>query len=403
MNISKKLFQTFKKKAKKILPNEVKAFLKDQLKGFKSEELNISDSGKKSGNFIAIDGIVFKRLSSVEADKKKSNQHEFNGSNYLKELLGKAEPKEFRVNFAWIESSDICLLEEGFVTWYDARRSHPSRSEYRLYFKDNVISKRFSVNDPLFLIKRDDRNLLLISTKAYSTVESQLLYLFALDNNNFENKRNSRDVFQKGEILDFEFKSRALDDYVLECFRESSKDKKKNQSFLEPIEDEPVALAEEIEPIEEESVALAEEIEQIPEDISRQFEEPKSSEVISSLTEEKELEDIKNRKLKDTKKFFRNLNFQDQLLKLQDDFSSKNLKKNEIPQETNIQSLEVNSQDSEEINNIPILQTNDDINFEKNEDISSINDSVDEIEIDESQNNFLSLIESKTFFSLCDA
>ena len=151
MNISKKLFQTFKKKAKKILPNEVKAFLKDQLKGFKSQELNISDSGKKSDNFIAIDGIVFKRLSSVEADKKKSNQHEFNGSNYLKELLGEAEPKEFRVNFAWIESSDICLLEEGFVTWYDARRSHPSRSEYRLYFKDNVISKRFSVNDPLFL------------------------------------------------------------------------------------------------------------------------------------------------------------------------------------------------------------------------------------------------------------
>ena len=45
---------------------------------------NISDSGKRSDNFIAIDGIVFKRLSSVEADKKKSNQHEFNVSNYLK-------------------------------------------------------------------------------------------------------------------------------------------------------------------------------------------------------------------------------------------------------------------------------------------------------------------------------
>ena len=40
MNISKKLFQKLKKKAKKILPNEVKAFLKDQLKGFKSQELN---------------------------------------------------------------------------------------------------------------------------------------------------------------------------------------------------------------------------------------------------------------------------------------------------------------------------------------------------------------------------
>jgi len=159
-------------------------------------------------------------------------------------------------------------------------------------------------------------------------------------------------------------------------------------------------LAEEIEPIEDEPVALAEEIHQEPEDISREFEEPKASEVISSLTEEKELEDIKNRKLKDTKKIFRSLNFQDQLLKLKDDFSSKNLKKNEISQETNIQSLEVNSQDLEAINNIPILQTNDDINFEKNEEISSINDFVDEIEIDESQNNFLSLIENKNIICI---
>ena len=49
-------------------------------------------------------------------------------------------------------------------------------------------------------------------------------------------------------------------------------------------------------PIEDEPVALAEEIEQEPEDNSREFEEPKASEVISSSTEEKEQEDNKNRK-----------------------------------------------------------------------------------------------------------
>ena len=201
---SNNFFQLFKNKAKKFLPNKVKVFVKDKLREFQSEEIGVKDGGEIFGNHIEIDGIVFKRLSSVETDKKKSNQHEFNGSNYLKELLGKTEPKEFQVTFAWIGSPDKILSEKGSVTWYDARRSHPSRSEYRLYFKDNIISKNFSVNDPLFIIKRGNRSLLLISTKAYSTAERQLLYLFALENISFDNNKNKKDVFQKGEIVDFE-------------------------------------------------------------------------------------------------------------------------------------------------------------------------------------------------------
>ena len=100
--------------------------------------------------------------------------------------MGKNEPKEYQVTFAWIESRDNSIKEEGFVTWYDARRSHPSRSEYRLYFKENIISRKFSVNDPVFIIKRSDNSLLLISTKAYSDVERQLLFLFSLQASDFE-------------------------------------------------------------------------------------------------------------------------------------------------------------------------------------------------------------------------
>ena len=143
----------------------------------------------------------------------------------------------------------IIQSEEGFVTWYDARRSHPSRSEYRLYFKENIISRKFSVNDPLFIIKRSDNSLLLISTKAYSDVESQLLFLFSLQASNFESNKKSRDNFQKGEILDFEFKSRAVDEYIIDFFIDSL------------IKEEPIALEEEI---EEEPIALEEEIEEEP-------------------------------------------------------------------------------------------------------------------------------------------
>ena len=90
MGGSNNFFQLLKNKAKKFLPNKVKVFVKDKLREFQSEEIGVKDGGEIFGNHIEIDGIVFKRLSSVEADKKKSNQHEFNGSNYLKELLGKA-------------------------------------------------------------------------------------------------------------------------------------------------------------------------------------------------------------------------------------------------------------------------------------------------------------------------
>ena len=248
MGSSKNIIQLIKNKTKKYLPKKFKGFIKDQLRVFRSKESNNKDSGKKFNNHIEVDGIVCKRLTSVEADKKKSNQHEFNGSNCLKELLGKNEPKEYKVTFAWIESRDNSITEEGVVTWYDARRSHPSRSEYRLYFKENIISRKFSVNDPLFIIKRSDNSLLLISTKAYSDVESQLLFLFSLQASNFESNKKSRDNFQKGEILDFEFKSRAVDEYIIDFFIDSL------------IEEEPIALEEEIEEeIEEEPISVEDE------------------------------------------------------------------------------------------------------------------------------------------------
>ena len=113
MNISKKLFQTFKKKAKKILPNEVKAFLKDQLKGFKSQELNISDSGKKSGNFIAIDGIVFKRLSSVEADKKKIRQKLNKRKNINSKLINMLKRNQLPIKLKRKKSTHI--IKNNFI------------------------------------------------------------------------------------------------------------------------------------------------------------------------------------------------------------------------------------------------------------------------------------------------
>ena len=47
-------------------------------------------------------GIVAKRLSAVEADTARSNQHEFNGTNELRQLLGGERLERSASRFIWL-------------------------------------------------------------------------------------------------------------------------------------------------------------------------------------------------------------------------------------------------------------------------------------------------------------
>lgn len=76
-----------------------------------------------------------KTLSTVEADPNKSNQHEFNGIAELRELFGITD---FKKN-AFFSVRGNLTTSETEVTWYEAREAHPTRSEYRLYFKTNPV------------------------------------------------------------------------------------------------------------------------------------------------------------------------------------------------------------------------------------------------------------------------
>lgn len=125
-------------------------------------------------------GVAVKRLSAVEADPKRSNQHEFNGVGGLKEILGSTEPVKFPATFIWLGDEQDGITEEGFLTWYDARRDHPTRSEYRLYYPSNAVSAMANAGDPVFIATRPDNSLMVIITKAESTMERQLLWLFEL-------------------------------------------------------------------------------------------------------------------------------------------------------------------------------------------------------------------------------
>ncbi len=127
------------------------------------------------------EGVAVKRLSAVEADPGRSNQHEYNGVGQLKTLLGAAQPVTFPTRFVWLGEEQEAISEDGELTWYDARARHPTRSEFRLYYKSTAVSEMAHAGDTLFIAKRTNGSLLLIVTPAASTMQNQLMWLFGIE------------------------------------------------------------------------------------------------------------------------------------------------------------------------------------------------------------------------------
>ena len=134
--------------------------------------------GFLSDHFI---GIAAKRLSAVEADQARSHQHEFNGTLPLKKLLGSESYADRNARFIWLGGENEGISDEAPVSWYDARAAHPTRSEWRLYFKDNAVMHAASEGDLLVVGRRQDGEILFVVTPARSTLENQLAWLFGLD------------------------------------------------------------------------------------------------------------------------------------------------------------------------------------------------------------------------------
>jgi hypothetical protein len=131
------------------------------------------------------EGVAVKRLSAVEADVIRSNQHEFNGVQSLRSILGESSGKvRFAARFLYLsDQDDEPVIEDGFLTWYDARQKGREergviRSEYRLYFPTNPVSQCAAEGDLLVIARRVDGNLLAIVAEKDTTIERQLMWLF---------------------------------------------------------------------------------------------------------------------------------------------------------------------------------------------------------------------------------
>src|ERR1044072_6640029 len=126
--------------------------------------------------------VAAKRLKQVEVDTSKSNQHEFNGTNELKRVLGTGtgEKIQFPAIFIWFGKDDETVSAYGCATRYDARLAHLTRSEYRLYFPTTDVSEKAAARDMIYIARKTDSSVMIIIASAGSTIENQLSWLFGI-------------------------------------------------------------------------------------------------------------------------------------------------------------------------------------------------------------------------------
>lgn len=133
------------------------------------------DRGYLKNYFI---GIGVKTLSEVDANPKKSNQHEVGIKKPMRNFLLE-QARKFASSFIWLGDENESIVEYGEATYYDARANNPNRSaEWRLYYPSNSVTEIMNAGDSLFLALRPDDTLLFIVVPQDSTLESQLLWLF---------------------------------------------------------------------------------------------------------------------------------------------------------------------------------------------------------------------------------
>jgi hypothetical protein len=154
-------------------------------------------------------GVVAKRLTAVEANPKKSNQHEFQGVKLLRSLLGDERSDEMPTRFLYISAEDDkSLNEDGFLTWYNCRENKPRSPEYHLYYSTTTVSEVMQEGDLLIIARKADGKLFVIVAQGDSTVENQLLWLFGIAE--VERQFIKRDYEGEQEDIPLNFASRII-------------------------------------------------------------------------------------------------------------------------------------------------------------------------------------------------
>jgi len=128
-------------------------------------------------------GVAQKQLVAVDLPEFGSNQHEFNGVNQLRQLLGKEKISGRLLWYRLFDGSESVEAIEDSYTWYDARENIENRSEYRLYYGNNDGLRGYQPGDVLFIVAISSPLtpiLICFVAELNSTWERQLRWLFNL-------------------------------------------------------------------------------------------------------------------------------------------------------------------------------------------------------------------------------
>ncbi len=126
------------------------------------------------------EGVAAKRLSAVEADETRSNQHEYHATKKMQVFLGSPEEKtRMPARFLYLSDDDVDpIVEDAFLTLYNCRKDKPRAPEYHLYFPTTNVSLNASEGDLLVIAKKRDGGLLVIIAENGSSIGTQIEWLF---------------------------------------------------------------------------------------------------------------------------------------------------------------------------------------------------------------------------------
>ena len=130
------------------------------------------------------DGVAVKRLSAVEADTTRSNQHEYNATKEMLNFMGRPSGRtRLPTRFIYLDDqAEDPVIEDAFMTLYDSRESQSHRSaEYRFYFPTTPVSERASEGDLLLIAKKRDGGLLVVIAANGSSAVNQIEWLFGFE------------------------------------------------------------------------------------------------------------------------------------------------------------------------------------------------------------------------------
>ena len=147
-------------------------------------------------------GVSAKRLSGVDAEPKKSNQHEIGTTKAMREsVLPEDGPNRFQAVYVWMGQDEDPIWVEGKATHYDTRAGQPNRSpEWRLYYPRNAVTEAMAGGDALFLALHKNKKLYVIVAPEGSTSEQQLSWLFGVEPSE---RFDTREIPADGPKLDY--------------------------------------------------------------------------------------------------------------------------------------------------------------------------------------------------------